>query len=101
MPSISSSDFKHLKRIVAYRLIASSQSPQHSAMFEGSGINRIRVNLDLTSSLVQDPLVEQPELGDGNSSGIEVNVKLYRGAYYRTIVLVTTLEELWSERSHQ
>ena len=70
-------------------------------MFEGSGINRIRVNLDLTSSLVQDPLVEQPELGDGNSSGIEVNVKLYRGAYYRTIVLVTTIEELWSERSHQ
>ena len=70
-------------------------------MFEDSGNNRIRVNLDLTSSLVQDPLVEQPELGDGNSSGIEVNVKLYRGAYYQTILFVTTLEELWEETPYQ
>ena len=85
--------------MVAHYLTTTARNPQYSTMFEGSRTRRVYITLDFTSSTMKEPVVEQR--GDDGSSGIEANVTLHRGAYYRTIVLVTTLEELWSERSHQ
>ena len=81
--------------MVAHYLTTTARNPQYSAMFEGSRTRRVYITLDFTSSTMKEPVVEQR--GDDGSSGIEANVTLHRGAYYRTVLFVTTLEELWEE----